>query len=295
MARTRSYLDYASCVPLRPEAKRALIEALDTAGVDPGRIYSEGMAARVALEGARSQVAALLGTKSRSVVFTSCGSEAIAMACWGAARARPGAQVVARVEHSAVRRCAARHGDVIEVGVDHLGRVRLDEFEMALDAAPSIVHIQWANHEVGTRQPAAEIVARCRERGILVHVDAAQGVGRDDINFTVLGADLLSFSGPKFGAPMGTGGLLVRRGVRLDPLLLGGDQERARRAGLEAVPTLVGLGAVAETLADPEVRSSEAQRDATRIEVLAAALCGPGGPGGITRLGDPDDRIPHLA
>lgn len=291
---TRTYLDNASCVPLRPEGRAALIGALDSAGVDPGRIHTEGMTARAALEQARSAVAALVGAKSRSVVFTSSATEAIAAACWGAARRHDGPQVISPVEHSAVRLAAARNAPVITLGVDALGRVDLDGLDAALAENPTVVHLQWANHEVGTRQPVAEAVARCREAGVLCHVDAAQGVGRDDISFDELGADLLSLSGAKFGAPMGTGALIVRRGVRLEPLLVGGDQERARRAGLEAVPSFVGMGAVAEVLADPEVRAAERTRDAARIETLADALCGPDGPGGITRLGDPDDRAPHI-
>jgi len=291
---SRAYLDHASCVPLRPEGRAALVDALDRFGADPGRLHSEGMASRAALEHARDQVAALVGARSREVVFTSGASEAIAAACWGAARAHDGPQVISPVEHSAVRLCAARHGEVVEMRVDGVGRVDLDDLDRALDAGPSLVHLQWANHEVGTRQPVADVVARCRARKVLVHVDAAQGVGRDDIAFDELGADLLSLSGPKFGAPMGTGALLVRRGVRLEPLLVGGDQERARRAGLENVPALVGMGAVAEVLAEATTRADEAARDAARIDELAAALTGPDGIDGVTRLGDPVDRVPHL-
>ena len=290
----RSYLDHASCVPLRPEGRDALVDALTTAGADPGRIHSEGMVARHALELARSRVAALVGAKSRSVVFTSSASEAIAAVCWGAAQRRAGAQVISPVEHSAVRLAAARSATTIELGVDAHGRISLDGLDAALASEPAVVHVQWANHEVGTRQPVADVVARCREAGVLCHVDAAQGVGRDTIDFDALGADLLSLSGPKFGGPMGTGALVVRRGVRLEPLLVGGDQERARRAGLEAVPSFAGLGAVAELLADGPRRSAEADRDAHRVEALADALCGPDGPGGITRLGDPVDRAPHI-
>lgn len=290
----RVYLDHASCVPLRPEGRDALVAALDVAGVDPGRIHTEGMTARVALEDARSRVADLVGAKSRSVVFTSSASEAIAAACWGAARRRAGAQVLSPVEHSAVRLAAARHGDIVELAVDSQGRVRLDDLDGVLAAEPAAVHLQWANHEVGTRQPVGEVVDRCRAAGVLCHVDAAQGVGRDTIDFDALGADLLSLSGPKFGAPLGTGALIVRRGVRLEPLVVGGDQERARRAGLEAVPSFVGMGAVAQLLAGPDVRATEAARDARRIDALADALCGPDGPGGISRLGDPVDRAPHI-
>ncbi len=111
------------------------------------------------------------------------------------------------------------------------------------------MHLQWGNHEVGTLQPVAEVAAACRERGVLLHVDAAQAAGRVPIAFDDLGIDLLSVSAHKLGGPAGVGALLVRRGLRLRPLLVGGDQERARRAGLEPVAALAGFGAAAEALA----------------------------------------------
>lgn len=149
---------------------------------------------------------------------------------------------------------------------------------------------------MGTIQPVAEIVAGCRERGVLVHVDAAQAAGRVSIDFEALGADLMSVSGHKLGGPAGTGALLVRRGLRLPPLLLGGDQERARRAGLEPVPALVGFGAACAALADEvepgrsklqqEVELNRNQTDRIRSAVAAIE--------GVTVFGHPEDRLPHL-
>lgn len=298
---TRHYLDHASTSPLRPEAAAAMVECLQASPGDPSRIHAEGMAARAALETARDQVAELLGARSREVVFTSGATEAIAAAVWGAARrhatrdaATPTRQVVSAVEHSAVRLGAARLGPVTVVPVDSGGRVAVDEVVTAIDqpdAQVAAVHVQWANHEVGTVQPVAEIVAACRERDVLVHVDAAQAGGRIPIDFDALGADLLSVSGHKLGGPAGTGMLLVRRGLRLEPLLLGGDQERARRAGLENVPALVGLGAAAATLATDDRLATEAaraERLTTRLRQVLAGL------DGITPYGDPVHRAPHL-
>ena len=257
---------------------------------DPSRIHVEGMTSRAMLEQAREQVATLFGARSREVVFTSGATEAIATATWGAVERRPHL-VLAAVEHSAVRQSAARAGAVTEVAVDVHGRV--DAGAVLDDVRPdtALVHVQWANHEVGSRQPVAEIVAGCRERGVLVHVDAAQGVGHDPVDFAALGADLLSLSGPKFGGPFGTGALLVRRGLRLRPLLLGGDQERARRAGLENLFGAIGLGAAARELIEPGRLDAEATADRRHTDRLVDAI---GALPGVTAFGHPTDRVAHL-
>lgn len=290
MSSSRSYLDHASTSPLRPAARQAMAEWLDRSAGDPGRIHVEGMTSRVAVEEARESLAALVGARPREVVFTSGATEAIATATFGALRRDPERQrvVLGAVEHSAVRLWAERGEDVV-VGVDRVGRVDPDELLGAVDDRTALVNIQWGNHEVATLQPVAQVVAACRERGVLVHVDAAQAVGRVPVDFGELGADLLSLSGHKFGGPPGTGALLVRRGVRLKPLLLGGDQERARRAGMENVIGVVGLGAaadeVAASLTDEEARS---RRLTERFITGATALPG------VEVLGDPVERLPHL-
>lgn len=282
---TRHYLDHASTSPLRPEALATMVEWLGRSG-DPGRIHAEGLEARVGVETAREQVAELFGARPRSVVFTSGATEAIAAACWGAA-GRGGHQVLAAVEHSAVRLAAEEHGEVTVVGVDGFGRVDPDELLGALRHDTAVVHLQWGNHEVGTRQPVAEVVAACRERGVLVHVDAAQAAGHDAIAFDDLGADLLSVSAHKLGGPPGLGALLVRRGLRLRPLLVGGDQERARRAGLEPVAAIAGFGAAAATI--DIARESTTQRALTDRVLAAAPTLD-----GVHIYGDPEDRLPHL-
>jgi len=295
----RHYLDHASTSPLRPEAMAAMTSWLDasTRGEvgDPSRLHHEAMASRVALEEAREHVARLLGARSREVVFTSGATEAIAAAVWGASE-RGGTIVVPAVEHSAVRQsseafAASGGATVTVVGVDAAGRVDPDEVMAATSAGSGLVHVQWGNHEVGTTQPVAEIVSRCREAGVLVHVDAAQAGGRVAIDFDELGADLLSVSGHKFGGPPGTGALLVRRGLRLRPLLVGSDQERARRAGMENIPALMGLGAAAAALATDDLRATEeaaSRRLTGRVLDAITAL------EGVHGFGDPIDRLPHL-
>jgi cysteine desulfurase len=283
---TRHYLDHASTSPTRPAAATAVAEWLTLPHGDPSRIHEEGLTARVALEEARERLAGWLGVRGRQVVFTSGATEAIVAACWGAAE-RGAHMVVPAVEHSAVRAAAARHGEVTVVGVDGHGRVDPADVAAAIRPDTGLVHVQWANHEVGTRQPVAEVVALAREQGVLVHVDAAQAVGHLPVDLGALGADLVSLSGHKFGAPPGTGALVVRRGLRLRPLLVGGDQERARRAGYENVPALVGMGVTAATV-DVAREAAEARRLTDRILAAVPGL------DGVRVHGDPVDRAPHL-
>ena len=302
----RHYLDYASTAPLRESARATLIETLEQQSVsaigDPGRLHQEGMTARVLLENAREQVAALLGAKQREVVFTSGATESIAAATWGAVRrtidsGTPPHIVLAAVEHSAVRRSSELFattfgGSVSVVGVDAFGRINVDEFLDAVTPSTSLAHVQFGNHEVGTLQPVADIAAACREKGVLVHVDAAQAVGRLPVHPRELDVDLLSFSSHKFGGPTGIGGLWIRQGLRLEPLLNGGEQERSRRAGIENLPAAVALGAVAAEL-DPATLRSESSN---ARNLLATACDRLTMTDGISLLGPPEraDRLPHL-
>lgn len=289
----RVFLDHASTTPLRPEARAAMVEWLDRAVVgDPSRLYSEAMEARAAVEAARAQVAVLVGARPREVVFCSGATEAIVTACHGVARSDPQRQIsaLAAVEHSAVR-SAAERGETVELPVDGNGRVELAALDGLAAASLSVVHLQWANHEVATIQPVAAAMAWCGAHGVLGHVDAAQAVGHVPVDFAASGASLMSVSAHKFGGPLGAGALIVRRGLRLDPLLVGGDQERARRAGIENVPAIVGFGAVCATVAQTlpeEVRAS--RRHTGRIIDWASTR------GDVTVLGETDDdgRLPHL-
>ena len=263
-----------------------MVDALSAVAGDPSRVHTEGMIARAVLEDARDRVGAALGARSREVVFTSGATESIASVCWGAAE-RGTNQVVPAVEHSAVRLAAAQHGEARIVGVDGQGRVAADEVLAAIDDATAVVHVQLGNHEVGTVQPVAEVVAACRERGVLVHVDAAQAIGHLPFDFRALDADLVSISGHKLGGPAGTGVLLVRRGVRLRPLLPGGEQELARRAGLESVAAVVGLAAALDNM-DVDAESTQQARLTERLRAAVASV------DGVTVYGDPDHRLPHL-
>lgn len=269
---------------------------------DPGRIHSEGMRSRVELENAREQLAAFVGARSREIVFTSGTTESIAAATWGAVErsVSPGGSphiVMSAVEHSAVRLSAesfsaASGGIVTTIGVDSRGRISPDEILSAVTSDTSLVHVQWGNHEVGTLQPVAAIVEGCHQLGVLVHVDASQAVGHVPVDLTALGADLVSFSGHRFGGPVGAGVLYVRRGLRLESLLSGGDQERARRGGLENILACIGLGAAAATLTDTRIADEQQQARLQTERLITAVSTIPR----VAHLGDPDPagRLPQI-
>jgi cysteine desulfurase len=296
---TRHYLDHASTVPLRPEARRAMAE-WEASGItaDPSRVHTEGRMARATLEGARDSVAAFFGVRPRQVVFTSGGTESVNSAVWGSTVEDPGPIALAAVEHSAVRDASARAGPCVTIPVDRLGRIEASAVADALDRSaaehgrpPVLVHCQWANHEVGTVQPVAEVVEICRQAGLRVHVDAAAAGGHVPLDLGALDADLVSVSAHKLGGPPGIGALVVRRGLRIEPFLVGGAQERARRAGLENLPAAIGFGAAAAALDGPGALDAE-QRQARRrtAQLAGAGIAVPG----VEIFGDPDDRLPHL-
>jgi len=259
--------------------------------------------ARSALEDARAAVAALFGTRPRQVIFTSGATEAVNAATFGALRAAgPAAAVMlAEVEHSSVREATALWASsTIPVPVDGAGRISVADVQAVLSERSDVglVHCQLANHEVGTRQPVAEVAARCRAAGVLLHVDAAAGAGHVAIDFDALGADLMSVSAHKMGGPQGVGVLLVRRGLRVPPLIVGGAQERARRGGMEPVAAAVGFGAVAEWLAgSPEAPGGRLAAEAARATALTDRLRAEiGRVDGVVAYGpvEPGDRLPHL-
>ena len=292
---SRHYLDHASTSPVRPEAVAAMSQWWAAGHGDPSRMHAEALTARYEIEEARQQVADCFGARSREVVFTSGATESIAAAVWGASH-RGAHQVLSAVEHSAVRlsvqRLTARNHRATVVGVDDTGRVDPDEMAAAIESDTAAVHCQGANHEVGTVQPVAEVVAACRERSpdVLIHVDAAAAAGRVPISFEAVGADLMSISAHKFGGPPGIGALLVRRGLRLVPLMEGGEQERARRAGLENGAAIAGFAAACAVLGDggleQESRRSRSQTDALRDRAASIE--------GVVLYGHPTQRLAHL-
>ncbi len=259
---------------------------------DPSRLHLEGMTARALLEEARDRIAAHLGVRPRSIVFTSGATEAVAMVSTGA-RVRGVHTSLAAVEHSAVRGWAER-GPHAVVRVDQVGRVDPDELAASVTPGTGLVHVQWANHEVGTTQPVAEVITAVRSvdgtgSDALIHCDATQAWGNVSLLPVNLGVDLMTLSGHRVGGPVGIGILVIRRGLRLDPLLIGGDQERARRAGMENVAAAVGLAAALDEAVSSVDAEAERRRSLTgRIIEWAESTIG------VSVLGDPVDRLPHI-
>ena len=295
---SRAYLDHASSSPLRPAAFEAMLPYLRANPADPGRVHSDGRVTRVAVEEARAAVATLLGARAREVVFTATGTEAVNAAVWGAvARGAVGPGrphvVTTAVEHSAVlESCRRADVELTVVGVDQRGRFDADPVLAAFRPDTVLVTVQLANHEVGTLQDGVPAVVKAaRERGVLVHVDACAAAGHVPLDFVELGADLCSVTAHKLGGPKGAAALLVRRGVRVPPFVVGGAQERARRAGIEDVPAIVGFGAAAAQLAtagrlDDEAATARAQTERLVADAVAVE--------GVHQLGDPRARLPHL-
>jgi cysteine desulfurase len=276
---TRAYLDHASTAPLRPAARDAMLPYLDAVFGDPGRLHAEGRATRFALENAREQVGEFFGARPREVVFTSSGTEAVNTALWPAT----GHAVTTAIEHSCVRDALDRSAaDVTVIGVDTAGRLDPAEVLAAVRDDTTIVSVQLANHEVGTIQPIAELVDPLRERAVLLHVDACAAAGHIPVSF---GYDLCSTSAHKFGGPLGAGALLVRRGLRRAPFLVGGAQERARRGGIENLPAWIGFGAACEaTDVEGEAKEQRAliENAATVVDTVS----------GVRRYGD--GSLPNL-
>jgi cysteine desulfurase len=254
------YLDYNATTPLDPAVVEAMLPYLHTHFGNPSSAHAHGKAAHEAVERARQHVAELLGARPDEIVFTGGGSEASNHALKGAVFAKlhgffgrwaRGAHVItSAVEHPAtlqpcefLKRLGCR---VTVLPVDRHGLVDPQAVRTALDRSATLVSIMHANNEVGTLQPIREIAALARARGVPVHTDAAQSLGKVPVKVDELGVDLLTVAGHKLYAPKGVGVLYVRRGVKLEPLIHGAGHEGGRRAGTENVPYVVALGKACE-------------------------------------------------
>jgi cysteine desulfurase len=244
------YLDYNATTPLDPAVVAAMRPYLEQHFGNPSSSHAYGQAAREAHEQARGQVAALLGSAPDEVIFTSGGSESDNQAIKGIAfarRERGNHIITSQIEHPAVlntcRYLEMRHDfQVTYLPVDGDGLVDPAMLEEAISPKTILITLMHANNEVGTLEPLAEIGRIARRHGIAFHTDAAQSVGKVQVNVEELGVDLLTVAGHKLYAPKGVGALYIRRGTALDPLIHGAGHEGGRRAGTENVPYAVALG-----------------------------------------------------
>jgi cysteine desulfurase len=267
-------LDYLSANPLLPEVQEAMIKAIRTNYGNPSSPHQLGDQAHEALEQARESVARLIHCpKPQEIVFTSGGTEAINTAIKGVAlaQAKKGRHIVtSNIEHNAVlrslRRLRMMDFQVTSVGVDEYGRVDPEEVARAIREDTILVTVMHSNNEIGTLQPIEEIARITREKKIPFHCDAVTSVGVIPVDVQKLGVDLLSFSANQFYGPSGVGGLYIRSGTVLWPLLDGGVQENNKRAGTENLIGIIGMGAAAEAaVRDMEDRIRHCRRLKERL------------------------------
>lgn len=267
------YMDHNATTPLREEALAAMLPYLQEEFGNPSSLHFFGRQARRAIETAREQVAVTLGARPREIVFTGCGTESDNQAIKGVAfanRSKGDHVITTQIEHKAVlQACQYLEGQgfrVTYLPVDQYGVVDPGDVARAITGQTVLVSVMFANNEVGTVQPIAEIGRVCRESGVTFHTDAVQVVGKLPFDVTELGVDLLSLSAHKFYGPKGVGALYVRKGVKIDPLLHGGHQEWGHRAATENVAGIVGLGKAIE------LRRGEMAAEADRLATLRERL-----------------------
>jgi cysteine desulfurase len=291
------YLDYAATTPVDPEVAAAMLPWLGERFGNPSSAHFYGCEARKKVEESREEVAALIGAEPDEIVFAGSATEANHLAILGCVRAlvRDGRRDLAAsaVEHPSVAGpfslLAPEGWNVSLLPVDSSGRVNLQVAERLIGPETAFVSVMLANNETGTVQPVVEIADLARSRGARLHVDAAQAIGKIPVDVNTLGADLLTLAGHKFYAPKGIGVLYVRRGIPLQPLMVGGGQERGLRPGTENVPAIIGLGVAARLVRNNlgrEVRRMERLRERL-YRRLAGAIPK------IVLNGSSDDRLPN--
>ena len=283
------YLDANATTPLPPEVLEAMLPWLRDGFANPSGAYAAAKLARGAIDRARGQVAELIGADAGEIIFTGGGTESVNTALHSLDKlAGQGTAVVSAIEHSAVLRCVENLArETVRVPVSAGGRLEMEAFARALDGA-GYVSLMAANNETGVIQPLREAAALARGRGLPVHSDAIQAVGKIPLNVRDLGVDLLSMSAHKFHGPKGIGALYLREGLRFTPLLHGGGQEAGRRSGTENTAGIVGMGAAAAWLLRASSDSVAAMRDAFEAAVLA-------GIPGVSVNGDLAHRLPNTS
>ncbi len=291
------YLDHHATTPVDPRVLQAMLPYFTEVFGNPASAsHAFGWRAMEAVEGARRQVAALIGASAREITFTSGATESNAWAIRGVTE-RAGETrrrvVTSAIEHKSIleayARLAAQGWDVVIVPVDRGGRVKLDELVRAVTPETALVSVMAANNEIGSVQPLADIGRITRAAGAVFHVDGAQAVGKVPIDVNAMNIDLLSLTGHKMYGPKGCGALFVRKRTELTPLITGGGQERGMRAGTLNVPGIVGLGRACE-ICRAEMTAEHARLGALRDRLLAGLMAGVDG---VQVNGSLDHRLPH--
>jgi cysteine desulfurase len=273
------YFDHNATTPLHPTVWHAMHPFLADVFGNPSSLHTEGLQARDAVEEARERVAQLIGARTEEIILTSGGTEADNLAILGSvlARQRQGGHIVtSQIEHVAVlgscRALEAQGFRVSRLAVGSGGTIDPDDLANVLTDDTLLVTLMHANNELGTIQPIRACVALARARGVLVHTDAVQSVGKIPVLVDEMGIDLLSISGHKIHGPKGIGALYVRQGIGLDPIVTGGPQEHGLRGGTEHVAAIVGLGAAAQRAAvhmSEEMPRIASLRDRLELGILA--------------------------
>ena len=247
------YMDYAATTPVKEEVLDAMLPYLKYNYGNPSSLYGPGFVAKEAMDKARAQVAGLINAEPREIFFTSCGSESdnwVLEACAEKYKAKGNHIITTAIEHHAVLTTCEwleKNGcEVTYLHVDKEGRIDLEELKAAIRPTTVLCSIMTANNEVGTIEPIKEAAAICKAAGVLFHTDAVQAAGNIPIDVKDLGVDFLSMSAHKIYAPKGIGALYVRKGIVLPSFIHGGGQESKRRAGTEAVASIVAFGKAAE-------------------------------------------------
>ncbi len=292
------YLDHAATTPLHPEVLSLMYEFMrDTFG-NPSSVHSFGREAKKFIEEARQKVADLIGAKPEEIYFTSGGTEADNIAIIGTAMARrkKGNHIItSSIEHHAVLETCeylAKNGfEATFLPVDKYGMVNPDDVAGAIRKETVLVTIMHANNEIGTIQPIAEIGRITREHGVALHSDAVQTLAKIPVNVDDLGVDLLSLSAHKIYGPKGIGALYARKGMRLQPIMHGGGQERKLRSGTENTPGIVGFGKAAE-VGGREMEQESARVKGLRDKLIRRVLAEIPS---VTLNGHPEQRLPNNA
>ena len=274
----RIYADNAATTKVAPEVVDAMLPYFTETYGNPSSIYNEGRTARVAVEKAREQVAKAIGASPKEIYFTGSGSEADNWALRSTARAlsKKGNHIItSAVEHHAVLHTCQdleKQGfEVTYLPVDKYGMVSPDDVKAAIKDTTIMISIMFANNEIGTIMPIAEIGKIAKEAGVVFHTDAVQAVGNVEIDVKAMNIDMLSLTAHKFHGPKGCGALYVRQGVKLMSFITGGAQERMRRAGTENVPGIVGLGKAIE-LATANIKEKQEKLIALRDRYIKKVL-----------------------